>query len=113
MAHPVPEPAQLLHRATLATLQTTGFVSTSSACAGLLTDALERYLHTLAARSVDRAEINGRNGASVNALDVQHAIDRFGLGGIDELRDWADDMLMGERDVCVLRGPGVEAIGGE
>lgn len=112
MTDPVSDPAQILHLAALSTLQSTGFISTSTSCAGILTDVLERYLSTLARRSVERAQVNGRNGSSVNVYDVERAIDGFGHGGIEELRDWADEVLMGDKPVVKLSGKGVESLGG-
>jgi hypothetical protein len=57
--------------------------------------------------------VNGRNGSSVNVYDVERAIDGFGHGGIEELRDWADHALMGPAgQMPTLTGKGVQSLGG-
>ncbi|KAG9090167.1 hypothetical protein FRC06_001191 [Ceratobasidium sp. 370] len=74
-----------LHRATLRTLHSHSFTSSSSVAAHTLTSLFASYLDLLASSSVARANNSGRTG--VGWGDVLGAMDEMGVG-VDEMMGW-------------------------
>ncbi|KAG8721373.1 hypothetical protein FRC09_007992 [Ceratobasidium sp. 395] len=74
-----------LHRATLRTLHSHSFTSSSSIAAHTLTSLFASYLDLLARSSTARANNSGRTGVGWN--DVLGAMDEMGVGA-DEMMGW-------------------------
>ncbi|KAG8690771.1 hypothetical protein FRC08_010424 [Ceratobasidium sp. 394] len=74
-----------LHRATLRTLHTHSFSSSSSIAAHTLTSLFASYLDLLASSAAARANNSGRSG--VGWGDVLGAMDEMGVG-VDEMMGW-------------------------
>ncbi|KAG9082685.1 hypothetical protein FRC07_014131, partial [Ceratobasidium sp. 392] len=74
-----------LHRATLRTLHSHSFTSSSSIAAHTLTSLFASYLDLLARSSVARANNSSRTGVGWN--DVLGAMDEMGVG-VEEMMSW-------------------------
>lgn len=83
-------PEAVLHLAALHTLAQAGFASTSRAASVTLTGVLQQYLSVVAATCTERAALAGRS--KVAAVDVVHALEDMGVGGVSELQEWTADL---------------------
>jgi hypothetical protein len=79
-------PSHLLHLATLQLVtRSSPFTHTRTLPLHTLSHLLQEYLSLLATAAKDAAELAGRDKVSV--WDVGCALDEFGSGGLDELKD--------------------------